>query len=312
MRLAGELPLLVILGPTASGKTGLGIALAQALAGEIVSADSRQVYRHMDIGTAKPTPEQRAAVPHHLLDLVDPDEPFGLAEFLDAARPVIAEIAGRGRLPLVVGGTGQYITALIEGWSVPHVAPNPHLRAELEAYAAARGAQALHDRLRAIDPQAADLIHPNNVRRVVRALEVCQTTSQRFSDLRRKQPPPYRVRQIGLTLARERLYARADQRFDAMMAAGLLDEVRGLLARGYDRRLPSMSGLGYAELTAHLLDGEPLAESIQRAKHNTHDFIRRQYTWFHGHDDGIAWHEADALEAEALIRDLRAWLAETR
>ncbi|MCC6613061.1 MAG: tRNA (adenosine(37)-N6)-dimethylallyltransferase MiaA [Anaerolineae bacterium] len=305
-------PLIVVLGPTASGKTDAGIALAQALGGEILSADSRQVYRQMDIGSAKPTPEQRAQATHHLLDLVDPDRPLSLADWLGQARTIIADVHARGRLPLVVGGTGQYITALIEGWSIPRVPPDDALRAELAALAEALGTAALHDRLRALDPEAADSIHPNNLRRVIRALEVCHATGARWSDLQRKQPPRFRIRQYGLTLAREALYERADSRFDRMMELGFLDEVRHLLALGYDRRLPSMSGLGYAELSAHLLDGEPLDEAVLRAKHNTHDFIRRQYTWFRGHDGGkILWQDMAALAINALVDDAARWLHQT-
>ena len=301
------LPLLVILGPTASGKTGLAIRIAQTLGGEILSADSRQIYRKMDIGTAKPTPEQRAAAPHHLLDLVDPDEPFAVADFLDYAKPLITSLHPAGKLPLLVGGTGQYITALLEGWTIPRVPPNDGLRAELEAYAAQHGAAALHDRLRAIDPAAAAAIHMNNVRRVVRALEVFQMTGERYSDLQRKQPPLYRIWQLGLTMDRERLYTRADLRFDEMMAQGFLDEVQRLLNVGYKRNLPSMSGLGYAELAAHLLDGEPLETAVQRAKHNTHDFIRRQYSWFRGHASGIDWRDTESLDINDIIEAIGSW-----
>jgi len=315
MSLAGDdhlPPLMVVLGPTASGKTDAGIALARVLDGAIISADSRQVYRQMDIGSAKPTPQQRAQATHHLLDLVDPDQPLSLADWLAQARAVIADLHGRGQLPLVVGGTGQYITALIEGWTIPRVPPDDALRAELAAFAEAHGAAALHDRLRALDPEGAEGIHPNNVRRVIRALEVCQTTGQRWSDLQRKQPPPFRIRQYGLTMARAALYTRADARFDRMMEMGFLDEVRCLLAMGYARDLPSMSGLGYAELSAHLLDGEPLDEAVARAKHNTHDFIRRQYTWFRGHDRGkILWQDVAALAINALVDDAARWLHQT-
>ncbi|MCA9904401.1 MAG: tRNA (adenosine(37)-N6)-dimethylallyltransferase MiaA [Anaerolineae bacterium] len=309
--MAGEraLPLIVILGPTASGKTGAGIAMGQTLDGEIVSADSRQIYRYMDIGSAKPTPEQRALVPHHLLDLVDPDQTLSMAEWLAQAQAVIADIHARGRLPLLVGGTGQYITALIEGWSIPRVPPDEQLRADLEQFAAEHGAIALHERLRALDPAGAETIHPNNIRRVIRALEVCEATGARWSDLQRKQPPPYRIRQYGLTMAREQLYARADARLDQMLVDGFLEEVRRLFEQGYHRELPSMSGLGYAELTAHLLDGEPLDAAVLRAKHNTHDFIRRQYTWFRGHDGGkILWQDVETLAINALIEDAAGWL----
>jgi tRNA dimethylallyltransferase len=303
-------PLLVILGPTASGKTSLAIVMAQALSGEILSADSRQVYRYMDIGTAKPTAEQRAAAPHHLLDLVDPDETLSVAAYLALAYPLIDACHERGTLPMLVGGTGQYITALLQGWTVPRVPPDAALRAELETAAAAQGSAALYERLRALDPAAADKIHPNNLRRVIRALEVCLATGRRFSDLGRKQAPPYRVLQIGLTAAREQLYAQADARFDAMMDAGLLDEVRGLLAMGCSRTLPAMSAVGYAEMVAHLLDDMPLGQAVALAKLHTHDLIRRQQTWFRGHDGGaIQWHDTTALDINALLEAVYASLS---
>jgi tRNA dimethylallyltransferase len=297
-------PLVVIQGPTASGKTALGIALAQAQNGEIVSADSRQVYRLMDIGTAKPTAQERAAAPHHLIDLVYPDEDFALADYLTQARAVIDVVHARGRLPLLIGGTGQYITALLEGWTIPHVPPNDALRAELTHEAEQIGSAALHERLRERDPAAAAEIHPNNLRRVIRALEVIQETGKRFSDLRRKQPPPYHTIHISLTGARDALYARADCRFDQMMAEGLLDEVRGLLDAGYAHSLPSMSGLGYAELCAHLLDGETLPDAVQRAKFNTHNFIRRQLTWFRGHDQGVTWYDVGEVSQTLIVDDV--------
>lgn len=308
--LTGEYPLIVLLGPTASGKTDLAITIAEAIGGEIIGADSRQIYRYMDIGTAKPTPTQRARVPHHLIDIADPDENPGLATYQRLAYAAIDATHARGRIPLLVGGTGQYITAVVEGWSIPEVPPNEALRAELEAHAAAHGAPALHERLRALDPDAAANIDARNVRRVVRALEVCIETGTPISVLQRKQPPPYRMRQYGLALDRDQLRARADARLDAMLAAGFVDEVRTLLDRGYDRALPSMSGLGYTELAAHLLDGLPLAEAVTAARSNTYDFIRRQMTWFRGHDDGIIWLDAETLAPGAIITGLRAWLEE--
>lgn len=308
--MTGEYPLIVLLGPTASGKTDLAITIAEAIGGEIIGADSRQIYRYMDIGTAKPTPTQRARVPHHLIDIADPDENPGLATYQRLAYAAIDATHARGRIPLLVGGTGQYITAVVEGWSIPEVPPNEALRAELEAHAAAHGAPALHERLRALDPDAAANIDARNVRRVVRALEVCIETGTPISVLQRKQPPPYRMRQYGLALDRDQLRARADARLDAMLAAGFVDEVRTLLDRGYDRALPSMSGLGYTELAAHLLDGLPLAEAVTAARSNTYDFIRRQMTWFRGHDDGIIWLDAETLAPGAIITGLRAWLEE--
>lgn len=308
--MTGEYPLIVLLGPTASGKTDFAITIAEAIGGEIIGADSRQIYRYMDIGTAKPTPAQLARAPHHLIDIADPDENPGLATYQRLAYTAIDATHARGHIPLLVGGTGQYITAVVEGWSIPEVPPNEALRAELEAHAAAHGAPALHERLRALDPDAAANIDARNVRRVVRALEVCIETGTPISVLQRKQPPPYRMRQYGLALDRDQLRARADARLDAMLAAGFVDEVRTLLDRGYDRALPSMSGLGYAELAAHLLDGLPLAEAVTAARSNTYDFIRRQMTWFRGHDDGIIWLDAETLAPGAIITGLRAWLEE--
>jgi tRNA dimethylallyltransferase len=301
-------PLLVILGPTASGKTGLAIELAHALNGEILNADSRQVYRQMDIGTAKPSAAQQALAPHHLLDLVEPNALFAVADFLDQARPCIEVLHAQGKLPIIAGGTGQYITALLEGWTIPHVPPDDTLRAELNAFAETAGAVALHERLRALDAPSAEAIDFRNVRRVVRALEVCMTTGQRMSDLQRKQPPRWHVRQIGLTMDREALYARADTRFDEMMRVGFLQEVRGLLAAGYARTLPAMSGLGYAELCAHLLDGESLDKVVARAKHNTHDFIRRQYTWFRKYNADADWRDSTQIDITRLVQALREWM----
>lgn len=300
--------LVVLLGPTASGKTELALQLAERFNGEIVGADSRQIYRGLDIGSAKPTPEQRARARHHLIDVVEPDQTLTLTEYQALANAAIVEIAGRGRLPLLVGGTGQYLTALLEGWTAPQVPPDPALRAELEGFAAEHGGPALYARLLDADPAAADLIDPRNLRRVIRALEVIAATGQPFTAQRQRHPPPYEVLRFGLTLDRDRLYARADRRLDQMMEAGFLDEVRGLLARGVDRRLPSMSALGYAQLCAHLLDGLPLADALERARFATHDFIRRQYTWFRGHERGARWLDAEAA-AGPLLDETGRWLA---
>ncbi|MCC6800202.1 MAG: tRNA (adenosine(37)-N6)-dimethylallyltransferase MiaA [Anaerolineae bacterium] len=300
-------PLVVISGPTASGKTGLGIALAQRFGGEIVSADSRQIYRRMDIGTAKPAPADRAAVPHHLLDVVDPDQPFTLAEYQRAAYAAIDDIHARGGLPLLVGGTGQYLSAVTEGWGIPEVPPNPALRAELEAYARERGAAALHARLQQHDPEAAARIDFRNVRRVVRALEVCLETGTPISALQRKTPPPYRLCQIGLTLPRPALHERINRRVTAMIDAGLADEVRALLETGYTWDLPSMSGLGYAQWQPYFAGEQSLAATIDGIRQATRAFARRQMTWFKGHDTGILWLDVAQVEpgAEAarLVED---------
>jgi tRNA dimethylallyltransferase len=275
-----DIPLLAIVGPTATGKTALAIALAQRLDGEIVSADSRQVYRFMDVGTAKPTPAERAAAPHHLIDVVDPDEDFSLGLYQQLAAAAIADIAARGKLPLLVGGTGQYLAAVLQGWEVPRVAPQPELRAALEREAQARGAAALHARLAQVDPAAAAAIQPGNLRRVIRALEVYQVTGRPISEQQTRRAPPYRARTLWLALPAPALYARIDARVDAMVAARLMDEVRGLLARGYGWELPAMSGLGYREFRPYLEGASTLEQAIQRLKYDTHAFARRQPNWF--------------------------------
>ena len=309
MLLTGEAPpLIIILGPTGVGKTELAIELAEFLGGEIVSADSRQVYRYMDIGAAKATAEQQARVRHHLIDIAAPDRNLSLAEYQDAARRAIADLHQRGKIPFLVGGTGQYISAVEEGWSIPRAPPNPQLRAELERFAAENSPAALHDRLRQVDRVSAERIHPNNTRRVIRALEVQMLTGHAISALQEKRPPPWRILRLGLRLPRSILYPRVDARFDGMIAAGLVEEVARLLDMGYDRGLPSMSGLGYREIAAHLLDGSPLEDAIERAKFSTHEFIRRQDVWFRGHDNGILWHNIQDVDAAALARKLENWL----
>ena len=273
-------PLLAIVGPTAVGKTALAIAVARRIGGEIVSADSRQIYRHMDIGTAKPSAAERAAAPHHLIDIRDPDEPFSLATYQELAMATIAAITARGRIPLLVGGTGQYLAAVLEGWQIPRVAPQPALRASLEREAAAQGAATLHARLAAVDPLAAAQIAPSNVRRVVRALEVYLVTGQPISAQQTRQPPPYQIRTIWLTRPRAELYARADARVDAMLAAGLVEEVARLRAAGYGWELPSLSSLGYIQFRPSFEGTASLADCVARLKFDTHRFIRHQAAWF--------------------------------
>lgn len=298
-------PLVAIVGPTAVGKTALAVALAAYFAAEAVSADSRQFYRGMDIGTAKPTVEERAALPHHLIDIADPDATVGLAQFLRLAHAAIADIHARDKLPLLVGGTGQYVRALLEGWQTPEVPPDPELRAALEQ----RGREApaaLWQQLLSLDPGAAAFIDPRNVRRVIRALEVCLKTGTPFSAQRQRVPPPYRVLQLGLTLPREVLYARADARVVAMMAAGLPAEVARLLAAGYGWELPAMSGLGYRQFRPYFAGHATLAEVTARIQLDTHDFIRRQYAWFRGDDPAITWLAPD--EVATARRLIETWL----
>lgn len=280
--------LIAIVGPTAVGKSRLAINLAQSLDGEIVSADSRQVYRYMDIGTAKPSPEERAAAPHHLIDVVNPDEDFSLALYQEMAYRAIEDIQQRGKLALLVGGSGLYVRAVIGGLRIPQIPPDAELRRSLEEKAAAGGYIAIYEELKGIDPDAAQRIDPRNVRRVIRAIEVFRTTGRPFSQLQRFSPSS-RTLSIGLTTAREDLYSRIDSRVDDMMERGLIQEVEGLLERGYSLDLPSMSGLGYKQIGQYLQGQIQLAEAVQRMKYETHRFARHQYAWFRLKDEAIHW-----------------------
>jgi tRNA dimethylallyltransferase len=280
--------LLCILGPTGAGKTALAIDLAERLNGEIVSADSRQIYRGMDIGTAKPAPDQLIRVRHHLIDCVDPDQSYTLAEYQAAACAAIDDIFSRGKQPLLVGGTGLYIRAVTEGLSIPAVPPDAGLRAQLEERAQREGRDQLYAELQQIDPEAARKIDPRNVRRTIRALEVYRASGRKFSEAGQVQLLSFAVRRIGLTLPRDELYRRVDQRIDDMIARGWLDEVRTLAAR-YAWHLPALSSLGYPEMGAVLRGEISLTDAAQSIKHHTHRFIRHQYAWFRRSDPRIEW-----------------------
>ena len=234
----GMIPLVALVGPTATGKTALALALTERLRAVIpcaaVAADSRQIYRLMDIATAKPTPAERATLPHALINVVWPDESYTLAQYQADAQEAIAAIARAGALPLLIGGTGLYVRSVVDGLAIPSVAPQPTLRAELEAEAATHGTATLHTRLAALDPTAAARIDPTNLRRIIRALEVCLVTGRPFSEQRGARPTPYRTLLLGLNMDRAALYARADARIDAMLAAGVVEETVGLVTRGYD------------------------------------------------------------------------------
>ena len=308
----GRPPLVVILGPTAVGKTELSLELAGRLGGEIVSADSRLFYRGLDIGTAKPTRDERARAPHHLIDVAAPDEIWSLAVFQAQARQAIAEIYARGRLPLLVGGTGQYIRAVTQGWTPPEVQPDPRLRQTLESWAAQIGPDGLHQRLAVLDPAAAERIDARNLRRTVRALEVILSSGRRFSEQRAAVPAVYRVLQVGLNRPRPELYARIDARVDAMLAAGLVDEVRGLLAQGYSPDLPGLSAIGYREVIAFLQGKISLEEAVLQIKRDTRTFVRRQANWFKPDDPDIHWFLAGAGAAETILGVIENWQADAK
>lgn len=300
--------LIALVGPTAVGKTDLALWLGERLEVEVVSADSRQVYRGMDIGTAKPEPQERQALPHHLIDILDPDQVLSVAEYQQLAYRAIAEVRGRDRLPLLVGGSGQYVRAVLEGWQIPTVPPDPDLRAALQREAEALGAEAFHSRLREVDPQAAGAIDRRNVRRVIRALEVYYKTGRPISELQTKRPPPYRILKVGLTLPRPLLYQRIDRRVERMMERGLVAEVEGLLRRGYGAELPAMSGLGYRQVASYLRGEVGLEQAVEQIKWETHRFARQQYVWFRPEDRAIRWFEPGQDDRGAVLEAVESFL----
>ncbi|MDQ0189313.1 tRNA (adenosine(37)-N6)-dimethylallyltransferase MiaA [Alicyclobacillus cycloheptanicus] len=297
-------PVLCIVGPTGVGKSDFGILLAKAVGGEIVSADSMQVYRGMDIGTAKLTPAQMQGVPHHLLSIVDPDEPFTAADWTARADRVIADIHRRGKLPIVVGGTGLYIRAIVEDLDFGRQSGSPEIRQRWQAFADAHGKEALHAQLQKIDPDTALRLHPNDVRRVVRALEVAETRGQPLSATYdwRVRGGRYHTVQLGLTVQREVLYERINRRVDHMIALGLVDEVAGLLHAGYPRTLTAMQAIGYKEIAAYVCGEVDLAQAVEDTKRATRRFAKRQLSWFR-RDPRIRWMDrsetAGAAEQDA-------------
>jgi tRNA dimethylallyltransferase len=288
--------LVAILGPTAVGKSALALRLAQEFRGEIVAADSRQVYRGMDIGTAKASAAEQQRTPHHLIDVVNPDEPFALAAYQHLAYAAIAQIHARGNVPFLVGGTGLYVRAVLEGLTIPRVAPNLERRKQLER----EGAQTLYARLQRFDPLAASKIDPRNKRRVVRAVEVCEAVGKPISELQRLNAPNYRVLRIGLTMPRAELYQRINARVDQMIADGFVEEVRALLAHGYAADLAAMSGLGYRQIAAYLNGLSTREEAIHLLKRDTRRFVHHQYGWFRLDDPRIRWFDP-ATASDAVI-----------
>jgi tRNA dimethylallyltransferase len=300
--------LVVILGPTAVGKTEISIQLAERFAGEIVSADSRLFYRGMDIGTAKPSAEDRERVPHHLIDVADPDEIWSLALFQTEANKAIRDIYLKQHLPFLVGGTGQFIRSIIEGWSVPPVEPNPRLREALTLLSKKIGPTQLHNKLTILDPQAARNIDPTNVRRTIRAMEVIYSTGIRFSEQRKSGDIQYNSLIIGLTCPRVDLYQRIDERISSMIAAGFVEEVRQLLDRGYSAELPTMSAIGYSEIAAFIQGRITLEDAITLMKRRTRDFVRRQANWFKESDPQIHWFTTGKETVDAMGELIFNWL----
>lgn len=284
-----KIPVTVIVGPTAVGKTTFAIELAKIANAEIVSADSRYFYRGMDVGTAKPTLEERQGIPHHLIDVADPDETWSLALFQQEAYKTIASIHERGKNVIVVGGTGQYIRALLQGWSPPAMEANLSMRAVLEDWANQIGPMEIHKKLAILDPAAAEKIDYQNVRRTIRALEVIFGSGQRFSEQRKVTESPYSFMILGLNRSRSSLYQRIDQRIDQMIQNGLIEEVASLLEKGYLPALPSMSAIGYREISAYLNHEISLDEAIRLIKQRTRNFVRRQSNWFKTSDPQIHW-----------------------
>ncbi len=273
-------PIVAVLGQTAVGKSALALRLAELFQGEIVTADSRQVYKYMDIGTDKPSLEERQLVPHHLINLVEPDAPFTLADYQDRAYDAIHDITRRGRLPILAGGTPLYANAVLDGWTIPRVSPDMELRIQLEEEATKHGSVFLHARLQRLDPKSAEGILPTNTRRIIRALEVVMRTGEPISEQQGRSAPPLHILRIGLIYDRTELYRRIDARVDLQIERGLVEEVQALHERGYGFNLRSMSGIGYRQIGDYLQGKATLQEAIQRIKWDTHNFARHQANWF--------------------------------
>jgi tRNA dimethylallyltransferase len=294
--------LVAIVGPTAAGKSAIALDLALRLGGEIVNADSRQVYRGMDIGTAKPAAEERRRVRHHLYDICEPAETYSLALYQRDARAALDGIWARDSFAWLVGGTGQYVWGLLEAWTVPEVPPDEALRAELSGFAAEQGADALHARLAKVDPIAAERLDARNIRRVVRAIEVFEHTGIPISTWQTKGSPDFEYLLFGIDVPLAELDERIDRRVDAMFAAGFVEEVESLLTAGIPRDAPSMSSIGYAEV-GRFLGGEVTREvAVQETKRATRRLARRQAQWFRKEDRRITWvKDADDIEMHANI-----------
>lgn len=301
MRFPVDKPLIAIVGPTAVGKSEIAIKVAQKLNGEIVSSDSRNFYRGMDLGTAKPSLRDRACIPHHLIDVTEPDETWSLGVFKKAALECIRNIHSKGKLPILVGGTGQYIQAVIKDWCVPSIEPNHRLRSILRNWAYEIGNEELLNKLSIVDHESASQIDARNVRRTIRALEVIFLTGQKFSAYRGDGSSQFDLKIIGLIRPRMDLYKRIDQRIEQMISDGLVDEVRGLLQKGYSIELPSFSAIGYWEIANYLQGKITLDEAIIQMKRRSRQFVRRQSNWFKQTDPSIQWFPVKEGVVENII-----------
>lgn len=301
--------LVVLLGPTAIGKTELSIGLAQAVGGEIISADSMQIYRYMDIGSAKVTREEQAGVPHHMLDIVDPEEDFTVSDYKREAELIIDRLNEEGKLPIVTGGTGLYINSLVYKLNFTRAEANQDLREELEKLAEDKGVEEVHSILEAVDPETASKLHPNDLKRVIRAIEIYRESGVKASDYNknfRSELEDYNLTMLGLTMDRQKLYERINERVDLMMEAGLLEEIQDLIARGYTKDLVSMQGIGYKELINHLEGNMGLEESIELIKKKSRNYAKRQLTWFR-RDERIQWFNKDDYSSQdQLLEDMLA------
>lgn len=299
--------IIVICGATGIGKTAVGIELAEKLGGEIISADSMQIYRFMDIGTAKPTPAELARIAHYMIDIVDPDEDYDAVQFSKQARDRIAEIVKRGLIPFIVGGTGLYIKALLHGLfqSKP---VDPQIRNRLKQEAEENGSSILYERLKKIDPAAADRLHPNDTYRILRALETIESTGKLISELHQKhgfEDDPYNALKIGLQMDRQKLYPRIDRRVVLMIEAGLVEEVQKLLSMGYTSELKSMQSIGYRHMVEFLEKQQSWDECVRTLKRDTRRFAKRQLTWF-GADQQIRWYRPNRLNE--IVRLVQGFL----
>ena len=304
---AANANMVVIIGPTAIGKSKLAIKISEQFFGEIINTDSRQVYRYMDIGTAKPSISDQTRVPHHMIDMNLPDNNFSLGEFIKLANEMVEQVSVRGNLPIICGGTGQYIWGIVEGWDVPNTLPNQKFRDVKLKEAKEQGVEFLHDQLAVIDPKRASEIDPRNVRRVIRALEIIKETGFKPSQFAKQRHTEFNPLIIGLTTSRPDLYRMIDLRVDHMMQTGFLEEVKELTIKGYKMGVGSLASPGYRELGQYLEGTCSLEEAISKTKFQTHRLARRQYTWFKSEDTRINWLDINKVDvyqqASTLIKD---------